>query len=569
MRWSKTLIPTLYEIPKEAEIISHKLLLKAGFIKKLASGIYIILPLGYRVIQKIETIIREELNSTDAQELLLPALQPKELWEETNRWQIYGKELMRIQDRYNRDFCLGPTHEEIITDIVRKEIKSYKQLPQIFYQIQTKFRDEIRPRFGIMRSREFLMKDAYSFDINEEKAEENYYKVFETYNKIFKRCGLIFTSVEADSGNIGGSLSHEFMVIADTGEEKIVNCKNCGFAANVERAECRYIEKKELQEMKDLKEVLTPNLKTVEEISKFLNCKSNEIIKTLIYFIDKKPKAILIRGDYEVNEVKLKKIFNAEDVQLAAPAFIEKLTNSPMGFTGPIGLTNIEIIADFSIISMQNAITGANKKDIHFINVNIDRDFKVDKIVDLRMIQKEDNCPKCGEKLEFKYGIEVGHTFKLGTKYSKAMKAFFVDKDGKEKEIIMGCYGIGISRTMAAAIEQNYDENGIIWPLSIAPYKVLILVVNVNNSLQMEFAENLYKELNDKGIDTLLDDRDESPGIKFKDGDLIGIPIRITIGNKFLKEKKVEIKIRKTGEIFSLNSEQIFTKLQEIFENNI
>lgn len=571
MYWSKLLIPTLKETPKEAEIISHSLMIKGGFIRKLASGIYNILPLGLKVLKKIENIIREELDNIGCQELLLSTLQPKELWEETSRWNLYGEELIKIKDRHNRNFCLGPTHEEIITDIIRKEIKSYKNLPQIFYQFQTKFRDEIRPRFGIMRCREFLMKDAYSFDVDEKYSEKNYQKVLEAYKKIFSRCGLKFTTVEASSGNIGGILSHEFIVIADSGETKIVTCKNCGYSANIEKVECKIKDiPTSFENKKNLEEISTFNIKTVKELTSFFNCNSKKIIKTLLYQTEDKIIAVLLRGDHEVNETKLKNVLNASDLKLLSKEEILELTGIPIGFTGPTNLKelipNIEIIGDTSISYITNAITGSNKKDTHFINVNIDRDFKLDKIEDIRMVEETDLCPKCFKNLEFNRGIEVGHAFKLGTKYSKSMKATFINKNGQEKEIVMGCFGIGIGRTMTAAIEQNYDQDGIIWPISIAPYEVLVLPININNIFQQNLAYKLYNNLKTQKVEVLLDDRDERAGKKFKDADLIGIPLRIIIGEKILAEQKIELQIRKNKEKIKLEYNQIILEIKKIIE---
>ena len=568
MRMSKGLFPTLKEAPKEAEIISHKLMIRAGLMRKLASGIYTYLPLGYRVIRKIENIIREEMNRAGAQEILLPVLSPQELWQESGRWGVYGPELMRIKDRHNRFFGLGPTHEEVITDLVRREVRSYKQLPLILYQIQTKFRDEIRPRFGMMRAREFHMKDAYSFDRDEKGLEKNYKKMYQAYQNIFNRCGLKYKAVEADTGPIGGDVSHEFMVLAKTGEDQVVYCKKCGYAANVNRAEYRKADirnqKSDIRE-KPPKRVETPGMKTVAEVTGFLKCEPKDLVKTLIYKIDGEPIAILIRGVHEVNERQLEKLLKAKEILLADEKTIEKVTGGPLGFSGPVGL-KIKIIADSDVASMKNMISGANKKDYHLININIDRDFKADKVLDIRSVIPGDLCLKCKTKLTFSRGIEVGHVFKLGTKYSQVLKATFVDEKGKERTMIMGCYGIGLDRIMAASIEQNHDENGIIWPSSIAPYRVLILIVNNQDKKQIKLAEGVYKSLEKEGIEVLLDDRDLRAGAKFKDADLIGIPLRITIGNKTIKENRIEMKVRKNNKVHEINKKDLIPKIRSLLE---
>ncbi|OGL46156.1 MAG: proline--tRNA ligase [Candidatus Schekmanbacteria bacterium RBG_16_38_11] len=569
MRWSKYLIPTLKEDPTEAEVISHKLMLRAGMIRKLSAGIYNYLPLGYRVIRKIEEIIRQEMNRAGALEVLLPAIQPSELWIESGRWELYGKELLRIKDRSDRDFCFGPTHEEVITDLVRKEVKSYRQLPLNLYQIQTKFRDEIRPRFGIMRAREFTMKDAYSFDADDKGAEVNYQKMHEAYCKIFERCGLKFRPVEAETGTIGGSFSHEFMVLADTGEETIASCNKCQYAANIERAEIGGEQIKDQKskiksndlELRELKTVDTPGLKAVEEVAAFLKREKKDLIKTLIYEADGEPVAALIRGDCEINENKLKKVLGCKEIKLAGDEMVERVTKSPKGFAGPVGLSGIRIMADWSVKGMANSVTGANSLDKHYINVNIGRDFTVKEFYDLRVSKENDPCPKCTGRLVFTKGIEVGHIFKLGTKYSESLKATFLDQEGKEQLMIMGCYGIGVGRAMAASIEQNNDEDGIIWPMPIAPFHVLILPLNTNHKETLEISERIYKGLLDKGVEVLLDDRDERPGVKFKDSDLIGIPLRITIGEKSLKEGKVEIRERKTKEIKKIEKDKVVEEI--------
>jgi prolyl-tRNA synthetase len=549
MRYSEMFLPTGREVPSDAEVISQQLMIRAGMIRKLTSGIYSYLPLGYRVIRKLEQIIREEMNKAGAQEVHMPMVQPTELWQESGRWEHYGKELLRFRDRHDHEYCLGPTHEEVITSLVRNDIKTYRQLPRNLYQIQTKFRDEVRPRFGVMRCREFGMKDAYSFDVDEEGAEKSYEKMFAAYNNIFRRCGLKFRPVEADSGSIGGKYSHEFMVMAESGEDAMVFCDKCTYAANLEKAEVACPEKKEIYEEDwlPLEEINTPNARTIEEVSAFLDVNPQDIVKTLIFNADDKQYAVLIRGDHEVNEIKVKNYLGATEVELASDEIIMKTTGAPRGFAGPVNI-KIPVLLDYSVIDMINFVTGANKEDYHYRNVNIGRDFQIQAFADFRVVTGQDKCPRCGGDIKFARGIEVGHVFKLGTKYSKAMKAVYLDKDGQEKIMIMGCYGIGIGRTVAAGIEQNHDENGIIWPMPLAPYHVIITPVNVNEETVMKAAENLYSSMLAEGIEVILDDRDERAGVKFKDADLIGIPLRIVIGQKNLVQGNVELKIRKTGE---------------------
>lgn len=572
MLLSKYLLPTLKEIPREVELPSHQLMIRSGIMRQLASGIYEWLPLGLRVLHKVENIIREEMDSIGAQEISLPAMQPRELWEESGRWDFYGKELIRLKDRNRRDFCLGPTHEEVITDLVRREVRSYKELPLLLYQFQIKFRDEIRPRFGVIRAREFYMKDAYSFDATDKNAETSYNNVFEAYSRIFQRCGLKFQSVEAQTGAIGGAFSHEFMVIAGSGEEIIVSCK-CGYAANLEKAECvppakvvpsgRKAGKK--SELKELEEVETKNMKTVEEVGKFLKEKPDKFIKTLVYKTNGECVIVMIRGDREVNESKVKSYLGVNEIFLADERTIEEVTGAPLGFAGPVGLkVKCKLLADYSVEGIVNGVTGANKKDYHLKNVNINRDYSVDEILDLRKAREGDVCPKCGKTLEFSRGIEVGHTFKLGTKYSKALRATFLDKDGKEKYFVMGCYGIGVSRVVAAAIEQSHDQNGIIWSLPIAPFQVLILPINYEHEKMKAISNRIYKQLESAGYEVLMDDRDERAGVKFKDADLIGIPIRITVGEKTLAKNIVEVKLRKEEEVREVEPDQVQKLIQEL-----
>ncbi|HKY73726.1 MAG TPA: proline--tRNA ligase [Patescibacteria group bacterium] len=552
MRYSKLFLPTLKEDPADAEVVSHKLMVRAGMIRKVAAGIYNYLPLGLRSIRKFENIVREEMNRAGAIELLMPFVLPGEMWKESGRWEKYGRDLLRFKDRAEREFCLGPTHEEIITDIVRKEVRSYKQLPLTLYQIQMKFRDEIRPRFGVMRAREFIMKDAYSFDADNEGADKSYWAMYNAYCKIFERCGLEFRPVLADTGNIGGNFSHEFMVLAPTGEDVIMSCNRCEYAANLEFAEIGDGEERERtmerdNEEKAVQEVHTPGLKTVEQVASFLKVDPGSLIKTLIIETDNEPVAALVRGDHELSLVKLKKAIGAEIVEFATPKRIEELTIGPLGFSGPVGI-KLKIIADRSIKNIKNAVTGANKGNYHLINVNLERDFLINQFADIRVASDGDLCPRCTDGvLRSSRGIEVGHVFKLGTKYSESMNATFVDANGKERFLIMGCYGIGIGRTVAAAIEQNYDENGIVLPLSLSPYEVVVLPLNMKDTQIKGVAEDIYRKLSDLGVEVLIDDREESAGIKFKDADLIGIPIHVTVGPKTLKEGAVEIKLRKGG----------------------
>ena len=548
MRYTQLLMPTLREEPAEAEVVSHKLMLRAGMIRKLAAGIYTFLPLGVRVMQKVERIIREEMNKAGALEVLMPCILPAELWKESGRWDQYGRELLRIKDRHERDYCFGPTHEEVITDLARREIRSYRQLPLNLYQIQTKFRDEVRPRFGVMRAREFIMKDAYSFDADEEGAERSYWRMYEAYTRIFQRCGLKFRAVEADTGLIGGSFSHEFMVLADTGEDVIVSCSQCDYAANLERAEVGKAVEEVDERMKDLQKVRTPERKSVEEVVEFLGVPPQRLVKTLIFETEKGVIAALVRGDHEINEAKLRRHMGVAQLQMAADEVIADVTHAPKGFAGPVGL-EVKLVADYAVEGMKNFITGANEPDAHLINVNLGRDFQVDEFADIRLAKDGDPCPRCPGRLQVSKGIEVGHIFKLGTKYSKAMGATYLDPKGREKPLVMGCYGIGVGRTVAAAIEQNHDEDGIIFPMSIAPFHVLILPVNNKDVRIMKVAEDLYLVLQQRGVEVLLDDRDERAGVKFKDADLIGIPLRLTVGEKNVGVGKVEIRIRRSGEV--------------------
>ncbi|MCF8055757.1 MAG: proline--tRNA ligase [Desulfocapsa sp.] len=564
MRYSQSLIPTLKENPAEAEIASHRLLLRAGYIRKLTAGIYSYLPLGLAAIRKVEQIVREEMNRAGAQELLMPMVQPADLWRETGRYEKYGPELLRFQDRHERESCLGPTHEEVITDLARREIRSYRDLPKNLYQIQTKFRDEIRPRFGLMRGREFLMKDGYSFDVDDTRAGETYQLMFDAYKRIFTRCGLDFRPVEADSGSIGGSFSHEFMVLADTGEDTLVICSNCDYAANSEKAAVvpPVTDNSPLLEME---KVETPGKRKVPAVCEFMAIEPSELVKTMVYKADGEPVAILVRGDREVQGVKLKNLLGVADVEMADDKEVYDATGVPTGYLGPVGIP-IKLLVDQEVAAMRNFVVGANEKNYHMKNVNMGRDFEAAAVADLRQISPDDPCPSCGSALGLKEGIEVGHVFKLGTGYSEAMNAVFQDQDGKDKPMVMGCYGIGISRIVAAAIEQNHDENGMIFPMPLAPLQVILLNLGLNDEQITETAESLYNDLQDKGIEVLLDDRDERPGFKFKDADLLGIPLRITVGKRLSKDGIVELRHRSNGATEELAPEQIVSRISELIE---
>lgn len=551
MRWSKTFIPTLKEDPADAEVVSHKLLVRAGMIRQISRGIYDYLPLALKVIRKIENIVREEMDRAGAQELLLPIASPAELWQESGRWEVYGKELLRFKDRHERDFCLGPTHEEIITDLVRRVVRSYRELPFNLYQIQTKFRDEVRPRFGLMRGREFIMKDAYSFHTDVDDCKREYENMFETYKRIFTRCGLEFRPVEADTGAIGGSLSHEFQVLAESGEDAIVSCNSCEYAANIQKAEVkprRPSARDVTKTAPELKKVPTPGKKTVPEVAAFLNLPPEKFIKTLVYRTDQNELvAALVRGDHEINELKLLAVLNCRGAALADESEVEAATGVAPGYLGPIGL-NLRTVADRAIQGMRRAVTGANDANAHYLEVDQERDFTPAAFADLRMAAAGDACPRCDDgSLEGYRGIEVGQVFYLGKKYSEAMGATYLDAEGRERPIEMGCYGIGITRLLAAAIEQNHDDNGIIWPFSISPFQVLLLPINYKEPAIQKIVDQLYREMSERDIEVLLDDRDERPGVKFKDGDLIGIPLRVTVGAKGLDRGIVELRWRRDG----------------------
>ena len=548
MKWSETYIPTLREDPAESELISHKLLVRAGYIRKLAAGVYNYLPLMQRVLLKITQIVREEMNRAGAQEILMPVLHPAELWQATKRWETVGKELMKMKDRHLRDLVLGGTHEEVVTFLIKGELRSYRQLPLNLYQIQNKFRDEIRPRFGLMRSREFIMKDAYSFDADEESFKLSYEKMIDAYFKIFKRCGLETKLVESDTGAMGGKAAHEFMVIVDTdgGENIIFTCEHCDYAANIEKAiSIEPVISETVETKKPIQKVATPNMKTVEEVTGFLKIPAKKLVKTLLYKADGEVIAALIRGDRQINETKLKNNLKAIELEMADPVTVQKITGAQVGYAGPVGLKNIKLIGDKELLSMTNFVTGANADDSHLINVNLDRDFKLDSVVDIRDATAGELCPKCQKgRLKIDKGIEVGNTFMLGTKYSQALNATFIDEQGKEKFFIMGSYGVGITRTAQAAVEKFHDDLGIIWPVPIAPFLVEVVPVNIQDEKQKEAAFEIYHKMQENNFEVLLDDRNERAGVKFNDADLIGIPLRITVGEKSLKEDKIEIKIR-------------------------
>jgi prolyl-tRNA synthetase len=567
MRFSKSYIKTLKETPREAEVVSHQYMLRAGMIKRLASGIYSYLPLGHRVLKKVENIVREEMDRAGAQEIFMPVLQPAELWQESGRWDVMGPEMVRLKDRHNRDFVLGPTHEEVITDIVRGDLASYKALPVNLYQIQTKVRDERRPRFGLMRGREFLMKDAYSFHANYESLDDEFENMKNAYTRVFERIGLKFRPVEADSGAIGGSGSQEFHILAESGEDEIIYCTECDYAANVETAGS-ILDTPTQEELKETILVDTPNIAKIDDVVNYLNIPVEKTVKALMYRDMGTDEAymVLIRGDFEVNEVKLKNLIDAVNVTMLTDEELEKY-GLVKGFIGPFGkkFEGVKVIADPSVTQIINHTAGGNTVDTHYMNVNYGRDYVADIVADVRLTKAGEKCPKCHGKLESARGIEAGHIFKLGDKYSKAMNATFLDENGKAQNFIMGCYGIGVSRTVAAAIEQNNDENGIIWPTAIAPYIVDVIPANMKDATQVEVAEKLYKEFTTENIDTIIDDRDERPGFKFKDADLIGFPFKVVVGKK-AAEGIVELKIRKTGETLEVSKDEVVEKVKELME---
>jgi prolyl-tRNA synthetase len=543
MRYSRYFIPTLKESPSDADTVSAKLMLRAGMIRKVAAGLYDWLPLGLRVLKKVEGIVREEMNRVGGMEVWLPHVQPKELWEESGRWQYYGKELLRFKDRKNGEFCFAPTAEEIITDLARRDLRSYRDMSRLFYQFGTKFRDEIRPRFGIMRAREFYMKDAYSFHASDGDLNETYQRVFDAYSKTFERLGLKFRPVEADTGTIGGTSSHEFMVLAETGEESIASCPKCGYAANIERAETVAPSANGQAAPLTIEEVSTPNKSRVDDVAAHMGVGADKVIKTIFLIADSQPVVALLRGDTELNEPKLMRLLGAKLMRPASEEEYKSISGSDVGYAGPMKL-KAKIVADALIPLVSNGVAGAHKKDVHLKNVNYGRDYKADVVGDIRNIRVNDPCPRCQTPVAFFKGIEVGHVFKLGIKYSEAMKATYLDEGGKAHPMIMGCYGIGVSRIVAAAIEQNSDNWGICWPVPLAPFEVIVTPANITDEKTRTVAEKIYGDLQKAGVDVLFDDRDERAGIKFKDADLIGIPFRVTIGEKSLAKNVVELKVR-------------------------
>jgi len=548
MRYAQAFLPTLKEVPAEAQVVSHVYMLRGGYMRKVAAGIYSFLPLGWRVLQKVEQIIREEMNRAGAQEVLMPAAVPAELWIESGRWKKYGPELLRFKDRKGGDFCIGPTHEEVIVDMVRRDVKSYRQLPLNLYQIQAKFRDELRPRAGLMRGREFIMKDAYSFHAGDDDAKREYQNMYAAYSRIFKRCGLAFRAVEADTGAIGGSLSHEFQVLAQSGEDKIVSCTKCDYAANVEQAEVRRSPRPERPASpRALEKVHTPGKGGIEDVAAFLSLETARMVKTLVFLADGKPVVALVRGDHDVNEIKLKRKTGATEIFLAGDAAVTEITGAAVGFAGPkeILARGVRVLADLELEGLSDLATGANATDYHYVGFDMERDAPGVEYADLRLAVGGDPCPRCGAPFERFDGIEVGHVFFLGTKYSDPMGATFLGEDGQLRPMVMGCYGIGVTRVAAAAIEQNHDKDGIIWPMSLAPFQVHLMTLAANDAEVVAAADRLYKELTAAGIEVLYDDRDERPGTKFKDADLLGVPLRLAVGKKSLAEGKVELKGRR------------------------
>jgi prolyl-tRNA synthetase len=565
MKQSMTLIPTLREVPSDAEVKSHQLLLRAGFIRQNASGVYTYMPLGRKVLQKVEGIIREEMNNAGAAELFMPALQQAELWQESGRWYSYGPELMRLRDRHDREFALGATHEEVITSLVRDEVKSYKRLPLTLYQIQTKFRDEKRPRFGLLRGREFIMKDAYSFHATQESLDEVYARLFQAYSNVFKRCGLNFRAVIADSGAMGGKDTHEFMVLSEIGEDTIAYSDTSEFAANIEMAPVTAVYERSGEEAKKLEKVHTENKKTIEEVSNYLQVSDQDCIKSLLFKVDDRHVLVLVRGDHEVNDIKLKNYFEASVVELADANTTKEVLGCSVGSLGPVGVENVEVVADNAVEAIVNGVCGANEEDYHYKNVNPNRDFKVSAYADFRFIKEGDPSPDGQGTIVFAKGIEVGHVFKLGTRYSEAMNAVFLDENGRTQPMIMGCYGIGVSRTMAAVAEQFNDEKGLVWPSNISPFDVHLIAVNMKDGDQSALAEELYSHLKASGLDVLFDDRQERPGVKFADSDLLGLPVRITVGKK-ASEGIVEIKVRRNGEMQEVHKDELAETLRSILQ---
>lgn len=559
--------PTLRELPSDAVVMSHKYMLKAGMMRKVANGTYAYLPLAFRSIQKVEKIIREEINKTGCQEILMPIIQPAEIWQKSGRWNVYGEEMFKLQDRHGRDYCLGPTHEELVTTLIQMDTTSYKQLPVSVYQIQNKYRDEKRPRFGLMRSREFIMKDGYTFDADEEGLDRQYKLMYDAYTRIFTRCGLNFRPAIADSGAIGGNASHEFEVLADSGEADIVYCKHCDFAANIEAVEPKTISC-DIKNTKEKEIVETPGQHTIDMVCEYLHSPITQSVKAVVYKLDDKVVLAMVRGDHQINEVRLQNIYGAIEVGMASDEDLAEL-GLTAGYISPIGLKrtdHFDIICDATVMEMQDACCGANQKDKHYIHVNPARDFGDVRVDTIREIDSNDVCPECGGEIVLTKGIEVGQVFKLGTKYSEKLGATFLDKNGKSHPMVMGCYGIGVTRTVAASIEQNHDKDGIIWPVAIAPYEVVIIPANNKSEDVMGAAQKLYQEMESNQDEVVLDDRNERPGIKFKDADLIGYPIRVTIGKKWQQTGQVEIKLRRTGEVIEVALEECKAKVDELLK---
>ena len=571
---SRLYSPTLRELPSDAVVMSHKYMLKAGMMRKIANGTYAYLPLAFRAIQKVEKIVREEINKTGAQEILMPIVQPAEIWQKTGRWDVYGEEMFKLKDRHGRDYCLGPTHEELVTTLIQMDTSSYKQLPVSVYQIQNKYRDEKRPRFGLMRSREFIMKDGYTFDADQEGLDKQYKLMYDAYTRIFTRCGLKFRPVIADSGAIGGNASHEFEVLADSGEADIVYCKHCDFAANIEAVEPNTLHS-DIKNDKEKEIVETPGQHTIEMVCNYLHAPVNQSVKAVVYKLDDTVVLAMVRGDHEVNEVRLQNIYGAINVGMASDEDLDR-AGLTAGYISPIGLKrtkDFDIICDTTVMEMQDACCGANDKDKHYIHVNPARDFGDVRVDTIRQIDAHDICPECGGEIVLTKGIEVGQVFKLGTKYSEKLGATYLDNNGKSHPLVMGCYGIGVTRTVAASIEQNHDDDGIIWPAAIAPYEVVIVPANNKSEEVMEAARKLYKDMEDSQDEIVLDDRNERAGIKFKDADLIGYPVRVTIGKKWQQSGNVEIRLRRTGEVIEVPladcKDKVLEILKHLHDNNL
>lgn len=564
MRMTRLHAPTLKEVPRDVEVVSHRYLLRGGYLRQLAAGIYDLLPLGWRVVRKIQEIVREEMDRAGAQEILMPAVQPSDIWKESGRWEYYGGELLRFEDRKGGEFCLGPTHEEVVTDLVRRDVRSYRQLPLNLYQIQTKFRDELRPRAGLLRGREFIMKDAYSFDVSEEAAKASYMQMYDAYNRIFERCGLDFRPVEADTGSIGGSLSHEFQVLADSGEDAIVSCPSCGYTANIEKAELAPAQAPEMPAAADLEKVHTPAVRTVEEVCAALGLPAERIVKTVLFDVDGEAVAVLCRGDFDVNEIAVKTALGANTIRIAPEAMVREATGAAPGFAGPVGLRDVRIIADPSVRELENVAVGANEDDYHLVHVSIPRDVQVELWAEVRLAGDGMQCGRCAGAFQAFRGIEVGQVFYLGTKYSEPMGCTFLDDQGEEKPMVMGCYGIGVTRVMSAAIEQNCDDNGVVWPKALAPFAVQVLPLQMNKEAVVEAAETIYEALQRAGIEVLLDDRDTRAGGKFADADLIGAPLRVQIGARGLDKGVVELKSRRGDVDTEVSLDDVVAEVQRL-----